>query len=234
MTADPFAPPKPHLDDLFPPADLKQAIDDGYVRVQHHPELPLRILNYSEKVQWEKAWTSVTLTCRGLIVDDEGNIVARPFGKFFNYSEHPEGSLDLGAYAVVTDKQDGSLGILYPTPDGHAIATRGSFTSDQALHATKIWQERYADKVTVYPDTTYLFEIVFPENRIVCDYGDLDDLVLLGGVDIVSGIPIRTSLIRYPGPRTTTFGYTTLAEALAAPRVLVPRASSSACPTTTT
>src|SRR5439155_17561955 len=37
-----------------------------------------------------------------------------------------------------------SLGILYPTPEGHAIATRGSFASEQALHATEVLREKYA------------------------------------------------------------------------------------------
>jgi hypothetical protein len=52
--------------------------------------------------------------------------------------------MDLAARCVVTDKLDGSLGILYPTPDGHAIATRGAFVSEQALHATELWLDRYA------------------------------------------------------------------------------------------
>ncbi|MFC9973572.1 RNA ligase [Spirillospora sp. NPDC127200] len=206
-----------HLGDLLDLEALEKAITDGYVRRQQHPDLPLTILNYTERCQYERAWTFVTTTCRGLIVNDEGHIVARPFAKFFNYSEHPEGAFDLGARVTVTDKLDGSLGILYPTPDGYAIATRGSFTSEQAQHATKIWRERYADTADVDQGITWLFEIIYPGNRIVCDYGDLDDLVLLGGVHHRNGVPITADVLDFPGPKVTEFGYATLAEALAAP-----------------
>lgn len=204
----------PHISDLFDLADLAQAIGDGHVRVQVHPSLPLKIINYTERAQYERVWTDVTRQCRGLIVDEHGQVLARPYAKFFNYGEHPEGSLDLAARAVVTDKLDGSLGILYPVNGGHAIATRGSFSSDQALHATGLWQERYAGVTTVEPGITYLFEIIYPGNRIVCDYGDLDDLVLLGGVEIATGMPVQVS---WPGPAATVFEYASLGEALKAP-----------------
>ena len=34
---------------------------------------------------------------------------------------------------------------------------------------------------------TYVFEAIFPENRVVIDYGELRDLILLGRIDISSG-----------------------------------------------
>jgi RNA ligase len=206
-----------HVDDLLDPDLLARSLDGGYVREQIHPTLPLRIFNYAEKAVFEREWNEVTRQCRGLVVDRQGRILARPYAKFFNYSEHPEDTFDLDDAVVVTDKLDGSLGILYPLPGGgHAIATRGSFASDQALHATKIWQERYADTASIKHGVTYLFEIIFPENRIVCDYGTLDDLVLLGGVDIATGTPLPADELPWDGPRVDTFAFNTLADALAA------------------
>ena len=32
-------------------------------------------------------WDEITLQCRGLVTDNEGNVVARPFKKFFNIEE---------------------------------------------------------------------------------------------------------------------------------------------------
>ncbi len=210
-----------HLGDLLDSALLARCLEEGYVREQFHPSLPLRILNYTEKAQFEREWNEVTRQCRGLVIDEHGRILARPYAKFFNFSEHPEGTFGLDDPVVVTDKLDGSLGILYPVPDGgHAIATRGSFASDQALHATKVWQERYAGTAELASGVTYLFEIIFPENRIVCDYGPLDDLFLLGGVDMATGAPVPTDELPWAGPRVGTFAFATLAEALAAePRV---------------
>ncbi|WP_371793115.1 hypothetical protein OG285_32820 [Streptomyces sp. NBC_01471] len=207
-----------HIDDLLDPVLLARSLHAGYVREQTHPALPLRIFNYAEKAVFEREWNEVTRQCRGLVIDRQGRILARPYAKFFNYSEHPEGTFCLEDTVVVTDKLDGSLGILYPLPDGgHAIATRGSFASEQALHATKIWQERYAGTASIKPGVTYLFEIIFPENRIVCDYGALDDLVLLGGVDIATGTPLPADELPWDGPRVDTFAFSTLADALAAP-----------------
>lgn len=213
-----------YLWELFTPSDLMQAILDGYVREQKHPTAPYRILNYTEKAVFDKRWDAITLNCRGLIIDNDFRVVARPFKKFFNYSEHDNDvlgnlpKLNPHAEVLVTDKMDGSLGILYPLPDGeYAVATRGSFTSPQALHATEVWQRKYAATAGLDPSLTYLVEIIYPENRIVCDYNGLDDLVLLGAVHIESGYPtVFPSMLTWDGPRATVFGFSSLADALTA------------------
>src|SRR5690242_5874737 len=211
------------LDELFDPAALDSAIADSYVRRQVHPTEPLAILNYTEKAAYENVWNEVTLTCRGLIYNTETwQIVARPFGKFFNHGQAGAASIALDAPVHVTDKMDGSLGIVYPTSDGrYAVATRGSFTSDQATHATALLRSRYATWWPT-PGWTVLFEIVYPENRIVCDYGTTDDLVFLAAVDTATGKVEGPEVARWMGwrgPKTEVFNSPTLAEALAlAPR----------------
>jgi RNA ligase len=212
-------PDGPPLADVLDESLLAEMVQIGYVRVQVHPDLPYVIHNYTEKAAYESVWNAATLTCRGLIVDARTNrIVARPFPKFFNYGQLGAPVLDLDTEAIVTDKADGSLGILYPTPTGHAIATRGSFTSEQAEHATAVWLERYASRFVPAPGVTYLFEIVYPANRIVLDYGDLDDLILLGAIDIVTGADAAPAATEaWPGQRVAQFPYATLADALVAP-----------------
>lgn len=205
------------LNDLFDQSLLGEMISGGFVRVQHHPDLPLSIFNYTEKAAYEHVWNLVTTTCRGLITNrDTGDVVARPFGKFFNYGERLAAELDLAAPVVVSDKADGSLGVLYSVPSGWAVATRGSFTSDQARHATALFNERYADWQP--PEgVTVLFEIVYPDNRIVLDYDGMDDLILLGAIDTDTGGTAHPLLTAdWPGPRVEVFPYSSLAEALAA------------------
>lgn len=205
------------LDDLFDLLDLAEAVETGFVRTQRHPSLPLTIYNYSEKAQYERVWTPVTRMCRGLIADNlTGRVVARPFPKFFNHGEPEAAALDLTGRVVVTDKADGSLGITYPTPGGLSIATRGSFSSGQAVHATMLLRDRYPDWKPL-DGCTALFEIVYPSNRIVVDYGDLDDLILLGFVHIATGRSIAPEQgWGWPGPVIDTFEYGTFADALAA------------------
>lgn len=204
------------LTDLFPTTELYDAIAAGLVRVVRHPDEPLRIYNYTERAQYSRSWTRVTRNCRGLIVGDDDVVVARPFPKFFNYGEEAAPTLSLDEPCIATDKLDGSLGIIYPTSSGHAVATRGSFTSDQALHATAVLRSRYPD-FAPDPRRTYLVEIIYPANRIVVDYSDCDDLFLLGAVNISSGLNDDSD--GWPGPATGVLPPTTLRQALvAAPR----------------
>ncbi len=205
---------------LFTQAELDREEQLGFVRSNVHPEdNEMWILNYTEKAAFDSHWNNVTLNTRGLIVGPFCDILARPFPKFFNYGQVGCPEIDLDEPAVVSDKMDGSLGILYreKLTGKYAIATRGSFTSDQAIHATEILRTKYASYVPP-KGVTLLFEIVYPENRIVCDYGDMDDLVLLGSVDIASGDNWDASELDWgwPGPKAESFPYRTMREALEA------------------
>lgn len=208
------------LSDVLDMAALEAAIEERFVVRREHPVEPLAILNYTDRCQWEKgAWNAVTKACRGIIYrTDTLEVVARPFRKFFNYGQAEAPSLDLAAPATVTDKLDGSLGILYPVREGWAVATRGSFTSEQAEHASQVYRNRFEAKGYRPPSgVTLLFEIIYPANRIVLDYGTEDDLVLLGGVEIATGMSFTPHGLAWPGKRAPLFDYASLAEALAAP-----------------
>ena len=205
------------VSEMFAESDLADAIAAGLVRVQHHPEFELSIYNYSDACVWESQWSPVTLACRGLIVEDiSRRVVARPYPKFFNHGQLEAPELGLDEEVVVMDKADGSLGILFPLPGehGYAVATRGSFASEQAQWATRFFQRVYADVFSPNPAWTYLFEIVYPENRVVLDYGDTEDLILLGAVEIASGrsIHVEEAQAGWPGPTVDIFPHTSLRE----------------------
>lgn len=204
-----------HYSDLFNPQLLDDALQAGHIRAQEHPTLPYVIYNYTEKAAYEGVWNPATLACRGLIVEvGTGRVIARPFPKFFNHGQTGAPAIRLDAPVHVTDKADGSLGILYPTPDGYAVATRGSFTSEQALHATALLRDRYAYWAP-RPETV-LVEICYPANRVVIDYAGLDDLILIGAVDIATGAVMDPTWVDdWPGPSVDAFTAATLAEALA-------------------
>lgn len=205
------------LNDVLDPAELASAVDNGLVRKQRHPSLPLEIYNYTEACQYTATWTPVTLMCRGLIVAADGRVAARPMTKFFNHSESHAPVLEPGARVSVTDKMDGSLGVIYHDGAGWAVATRGSFASDQAQHATEVLRDRYGAFVPP-AGLTVLVEIIYPANRIVVDYRGLDDLVLLGAVEIATGRTFGPEAVpEWPGPVVESFTYATFAEALAAP-----------------
>jgi RNA ligase len=154
---------------------LNKYYEDGLLYKQVHPSLPLTIWNYTEKVQYENLWDEVTLMCRGLVTDNTGDIVATPFQKFFNIEE---GKFTPTENFEVYEKMDGSLGIVFWYQGQWVVATRGSFTSDQAIKSREILKKYNTD--IMFRHLTFCFEIIYPENRIVLDYGDDEKLVLLG------------------------------------------------------
>jgi RNA ligase len=179
-----------NLNDIFEPGLLAVAIGKGLVSLQIHPTLPLSILNYTPECQYSRAWDEVTTQCRGLIYNSNtGDVVARPFPKFFNYGEVDQyDGLPTGD-PIVSEKMDGSLGIIYTYEGQTAVATRGSFTSDQAVWATKWLADNFPDFAQPEGVTT-LVEIIYPQNRIVVDYKGNEGLVLLGAIDNATGADI--------------------------------------------
>lgn len=163
---------------------LNKYFEEGLVYKQIHPTLPLTIWNYSEKVQYEGLFDGVTLNARGLVTDSEGNVVARPFKKFFNDTENkhtPTSDFD------VYSKMDGSLGILFNYKGEWVLATRGSFTSEQAVKGLEMLKNYDYEKL--HKGYTYLFEIIYKENMIVVKY-DYEDLILLGMIETKTGYEV--------------------------------------------
>lgn len=153
----------------------------------------MSIYNYTAKAQFVNVWTTSERVCRGLIVEDGTNkVIARGPAKFMNYGQPGAPVTDLDTLVRVTKKHDGSLGIAWRYGNQYGIATRGSFLSEQATHATALIDgliQAYIDEAQTN-DVTPIYEIVYPENRIVLDYGDRDELIELGEVDINEGIII--------------------------------------------
>ena len=163
------------------------------VTVRPHNAFPLRIVNYTPRAQYERAWTSALLQCRGLVYDFDWRLVARPFPKFFNYEEHLgesplAGPLPTGPYTV-TMKFDGSLGIVFRWKAELLLATRGSFHSEQAERGTDILYRAMVQQGWRFPEEgyTHLFEIIYPENRIVVDYGQEERLQWITTIENATG-----------------------------------------------
>ena len=200
-----------HISQLMDTEKLQNHIRNRYVSVRAHRSDNLVIYNYTHSCALNQVWDKVTIQTRGLITTLQGDVVARPFPKFFN-TDQIEGLRnhihhlfgikfrDLSKQEFVAyDKLDGSLGILYVEKNFGAvwtyqIATRGSFESPQAIKGSEIFHKQYEMFVDrnseTYFDTeryTYLFEIIYPQNRIVVDYGDKEEVRLLAVIDNETG-----------------------------------------------
>ena len=142
---------------------LNVYIENNLIVSNKHPEYDIWILNYSPKVQSKKFWDEYTLSCRGLVIDAEGNILARPFQKFKNYEEHDPSEIDMSQDFDIFEKMDGSLIIIfyYEPRMTWIVASRGSFISEQAIEAQKMLQLKPNIYDVLNKNCTYLFEIIY-------------------------------------------------------------------------
>ena len=159
--------------------------DEKLIQICNHPTLPLSILNYTARTNYNREkWNKHLLIARGLVVDNNAQIIARPLPKFFNESEItrtiPTQQFD------VCEKMDGSLIIMFFFNGTSFFCTRRSFTSEQALKAEKIYRLKYKN-VEVDKEYTYCFEIIYPENRIVVNYKSEEDIFLLAKIHTKTG-----------------------------------------------
>lgn len=191
---------KANLADKFDLDLLNEEIANNNIDRRDSGEFSL--FKYSDLAMMKWSWTPTNMRTRGLIIDSNNDIIARGFNKFFNYDQLVDMgvSVDVNENGVIMDKLDGSLGIAFKHNGKWIVSTAGSLRSEQAIFATKLMNEKYAD--TPYIEgKSILVEIIYPENRVVTDYKGLSDLVLLGATDN-NGFWISPDDVEWAGLRT--------------------------------
>lgn len=168
-----------------------ELVEQGYLRRVENGSLVL--YNYTDKCTYDKHWNEYTIIARGIILEKEtGKVIAKPFSKFWNLGEREETFFknlpELGYTPF--EKLDGSLGILFYYENKWNVVTRGSFTSDQAIKGTEILK-KYNTEV-LNKNLTYITEIIYPENKIVINYGSEEKLVGLAIFNPETGKEINT------------------------------------------
>lgn len=162
---------------------LKQAVKNGTVR--EYTAGHLALFKYDSSCVFANQWSKVAQKARGIILDTQtGEIVCRPFDKFFNIDEVDttkrqvikEKFIKFGFEA--TDKVDGSAICLWNYGNEWRTSTLGAFYSDQAIYALKMLYEKYPQFIELNPDYTYVFELVAAWDTKVVAY-DKESLVLL-------------------------------------------------------
>ena len=122
-----------------------------------------------------------TIACRGLILDEGGHVIARPLDKFFNLDEHesarlsalPEGPLEVSSASSNGSARHPALGRRRADVlDARLVCVRAGG------RATRHLRKRH-DLTGLDRDLTLCFEAIYPANRVVLDYGQREELVLL-------------------------------------------------------
>ena len=185
----------------------KKYENTGLVERRHHMEFPLDLLCYSRKCVHENVWDKATSLCRGIIIargqegHDGGEIIARPFEKFHNYGAivgeyaGAGGPQAAGAFGepVVWEKMDGFMCTMYRWENKDYIASKGSFHSIHAKWATAQIRAKFGDRLPlVLGSKTLVFEGLHRDLRIVIDYKERQELVLLAVIDNETGAEYST------------------------------------------
>lgn len=188
----------PKLDDFY------KALAEN--RVSMHESDNYVGFKYNINTTFNQLWDDVTINARGITFDKTtGEIVARPFKKFFNHTElmtvdgvlttlgeklKPEYRPNLIGKFRSMNKLDGSLGITFwdkysDKENKWRVKTGGSFTADQSGWAQK-WLYQNVDCTEMNPRYTYLFEIIYNGDRHVVKY-DFEGMALLGVISNETG-----------------------------------------------
>lgn len=158
---------------------------EGYLDAIREGSLTLYC--YTRKTVQECNWNFHTTTARGLVLDDSGKIIARPFRKFFNLNERPETHPGVLPAEVpeLSEKYDGSLIVAFWNPESARwqAVTMGSWDNRQTQYANQWLAGRSQNLDRNY---TYLFELIAPWNRIVILYPE-ERMILIGVINTESG-----------------------------------------------
>lgn len=199
---------------------LNQYTKTTTVCCEKHPDEELYLYGYySDHITpLATVWDDVSIYCRGLILDRNGEIVERPFPKFWTYQQYlSQDTLLLSENRIVRlpqghfrilEKVDGTMTTLYWIKNRPYLATQRSFTNVKAVEATKILHEKYSHLFKkLNRSYTYIFEAVYPETKVLIDYEDKRDLFLIGVIDKQSGETLSLPNIGFPTCKDYTEEY---------------------------
>ena len=147
--------------------ELKNYVDNNPKLVSKRPAgNGIYVLKYKKTVFFDDLWNRYLEECRGTIVDEDFNLVSRPFTKIYNYgidkkSPKFEDNVLVDAYRkvngfmVAVTEHNGEL----------LVSTTGTTDSDYVKMARELIDtERYLKVCKAWSNTTFIFECVHPND----------------------------------------------------------------------
>ena len=138
--------------------------------VHNHPKLVnkrpagdgIYVLKYKKAVFFDDLWNRFLEECRGTIVDEDFNVVSRPFTKIYNYGidkQSPKFADDVLVDAY--RKINGFMVAVTWHNDDILVSTTGTTDSDYVKMARELIDtERYRKVCKAWYGTTFMFECV--------------------------------------------------------------------------
>lgn len=138
---------------------FEEKVKEGFLRKTSKDGLSLYV--YTNKCNYEKAWTNQTKIARGLVVDDDGNVICKCASKWFNLNEMPETRLEVlkdHHDYVITEKLDGSLIHVFHHNGEWKACSKGSLSNEYIDYALKY----LPDMSDVPINKVFMCEVVLP------------------------------------------------------------------------
>jgi len=192
---------------------LKEVEED---RVSMSIDGEYAIFKYKDKCQFDKLWNDVNKMCRGMVWHiPTKTLCALPFNKFWNLNEFDDlkfENLPIDKPYFIWEKLDGSMISVFADINGNIkCATTGSLISEQSKWAYEwlinhfkygpLLKNKFIDYLQ--EGNTFIFEAIYPENLIVVNYGNRQDLVLLA-IRNSNGKELHPNIV---GELAQTFGF---------------------------
>ncbi len=166
---------------------VEEQIELGNISKNKHPELDLFVLCYTKNCVIERCWNEATMACRGMVIDGDNNIISLPIKKFFNDDQLVQMNIKVPLCSfTVYEKLDGSIIYMSKYKGQLIFNSKSSFISEHAGWAKELFFEKYTES-NIEDHITFCFELIVPQNRIVIDYKDRRELVLITGIDKNTG-----------------------------------------------
>ena len=120
------------------------------------------VLQYKKCVFYDNLWNEYLEECRGTLVDEEYNVVSRPFTKIYNYGiEDRAPILDSATLVSAFRKVNGFMIAVTWYNDDILVSTTGSTDSDYVKMALElINREKYLAVCRRWKGYTFMFECV--------------------------------------------------------------------------
>ena len=212
-----------HIKDVLPyikgEDDFKHSVKGFYQNIVY------RSLNPHETFPENNYYkTHVLRECRGIAFDLDGNIISRPFHKFFNYGERESTNyLNFEYPHTILEKLDGSMihpiKRVFPVVDENdnvieeiisfSLATKAGVGTDTAMRAEMWLNDEVSNKRhraycsfienCIKNNQTPIFEWCSNKDRIVVNHEE-EDLVLLAIRDNVTGEYLSYNKLQYARP----------------------------------
>ena len=146
---------------------LKQYVKDNPKLVSMRPAGPgLYVLKYKKAVFFDDLWNEYLEECRGVVIDEDFNIVSRPFTKIYNYGIEAKAPVLADDTPVLAFRKVNGFMVAATWYNGDVlISTTGSTDSDYVNMAEELIDPaKFAKVCSQCSSYTFMFECVHPND----------------------------------------------------------------------